>query len=145
MDERGWDIRSYNVANDETFLLDSWLNAYRASPWAGAVPNNKYFDVYGDAIKELLTRGSKVLVACNPDNSSQILGWVCYELSARGDKVVHFVYVKDVFRKLGIANSLIGAAGINPKGRFYYTYKTKMSKVFKLAAHEPAIARRVKA
>jgi hypothetical protein len=140
--ESAWAIRPYNSASDENFILDSWLNAYRTSPWAGTVPNNKYFEVYGEAVRELISRGSIVRVACNPDKPDQILGWLCYEVSARGDKCVHFVYVKDLFRKLGICRALFKTASIDPKSRFYYTHRTKLARLFENAVYEPAIARR---
>ena len=140
-----WSIRKYDEAIDKQLVLDSWLQSFRASPYAGCIPNNRYFEIYGQAISELLERGSSILVAVNPADSTQILGWLCVEQTSKAEQIVHFVYVKDVFRKLGICKSLFQEAGINPRSRFYYTYRTKQARYFPLASHEPAIARRQQA
>lgn len=110
-----------------SFCIDSWLSSFRSSPWAGPVVNNAYRAVYTETIRQLVARGAQVLVAVNPDYPDHILGWICTERTRDGKPVVHMVYVKSLFRRKRVASSLFEAAGINPKERFYYTFRTQQA------------------
>lgn len=142
-----WSIREYTPdSDDEKFVYDYWLKSFRDSPWAGNIPNNQYAAVMSDGIRQLLARGAKLHLAVNTDNSDQFLGFICHEQTARGDRVLHYVCVKDILRGNGIAKALLAQAGIDPKKRFYYTYRTKLfAKAFPMGSHEPSIQRRLKA
>jgi hypothetical protein len=43
------------------------------------------------------------------------------------DPLVHFVYVKKLYRHLGMARALFKAAGVDPRGRFLYSCTTASS------------------
>ena len=106
---------------DVPFVMDSWLKSYRTSPWAGVVPNNRYFEVYGEAITGLLARGAKVHIACAGHDRTKILGWLCSE-DVHGGQVIHYVYVKDPYRRKGLGHSLMELYA--PNARFY-TFRTR--------------------
>lgn len=138
MSENPWVIQAREVSGLPAFVVRSWLSSFRKSDWAGPIPNNEYERIYLDTINQLLARGARVVVACNPDNPNHILGWMCYEFTRDGKPVVHYVYVKSMWRQAvkrygtptGVATSLFAAAGIDPKARFFYTFRTNRAHHF---------------
>lgn len=133
------------VAAIPPFVWETWLSSFRKSPWAGVVPNNLYKPVYLETMRQLVERGAEVVCATNPEKPGHILGWLCYERTSDAIPVVHYCFVKPLFRKRGVAASLFAAAGIDPKQRFFYTFKTPAARYFPGGQYEPAIARRQKA
>lgn len=125
-----WVIQTREASGIPAFVSKSWLASFRSSDWAGPVPNNLFEQVYADAIRQLLERGAQVLVACNPDAPDHVLGWICFERTRDDRPVVHYMYTKSLFRRRGVARSLLAAAGIDPKARFFYTYRTERARLF---------------
>lgn len=127
---------------DISFILDSWIKSYRTSPWAGVVPNHKFFDVTHEVIEELLTRGAVLSVACATHDPTRILGWACTE-HVTGGVACHYVYVKDPFRRMGLATELLkrNVPQTTPDRKFY-TFRTRASSYFRDWVHAPEIARR---
>jgi GNAT superfamily N-acetyltransferase len=123
------------VPDDVPFIKDSWLKSFRDSPWAGCVSNNMYTEVYNDTVEQLWGRGAEVWVACAAHDHAKILGWICVE-AVPGGRATHYLYIKDPYRRKGLASSLLEKFG----GRFY-TFRTRSAQYFKLQ-HAPEIARR---
>ncbi len=86
--------------DDESFIYSSWLRSYRSSPISTHMINDIYFDNHKKIIEELLSKAN-VIIACNPEDPSQIYGFICYE-----DTTVHYLYVKYPFRKMGLGRYL---------------------------------------
>ncbi len=130
-------------AVDLPFIRASWLDSYKRSPWAGAVPNNLYVETYTQAIDQLLGRGAKLLTVRNASNPELLVGWICYEVLPNQDLVVHFQYTKAPYRRLGVQTSLLSwITGAGVEARWFYTFKTHCSRYFKGATFRPEIARR---
>lgn len=138
-----WHIRLAND-DDRPFLLDSWAKSTRDEPWAGCIPNNMYMAVLQESVRQLVARGMHILIACNPERESQIVGWLAVEKGRDAERVVHMLYCKRAFRRMGIARLLLAQVGLKPDDPFVYTYRTRMSRVFPNAKHLPAVARRHK-
>lgn len=131
------------VAPDElSFVLDSWLKSYRGSPWAGVLRNNRYFEETRGTIEDLLARGAK-LNACVVEETQRIVGFICNE-SKDLQACIHYVYVKDPYRRLGVAKELVRQA--TEGSRFvFYTFRTRASKfILPGAVYAAEIARREK-
>lgn len=62
---------------------------------------------------------STVRIATNPDIPDQIFGWICID----GNRL-HYVYVKNRFRRMGIAKKLL----TTPKKHYKATLYTKYLK-----------------
>lgn len=124
---------------DVNFILDSWLKSYRDSDWAGVVPNHLYYQTMHESVEGLLARGAKIEVACARHDSTKILGWICSEI-VKGGWCMHAVYVKDPYRRLGLAKELITRN--ETQGRRFYTFRTKCSGYFAGLEYAPEIARR---
>jgi GNAT superfamily N-acetyltransferase len=125
---------------DYNFVLSSWAHSFKGSPWAGVVPNNDWHASMKNIIDQLQTRGSEVVMAVADDDRDQIMGYVCYEKSLAGIPVIHYIFVKDDFRREGLGTALLGVTG---NGSLIYTFRTEDSQYLnKMGTHVPAIARR---
>jgi GNAT superfamily N-acetyltransferase len=125
--------------DEMSFILDSWLKSYKFSPWAGVMENHKYFVQQREAIEALLARGSQITVAEVPD-TDRVAGWICHEHKP-GIDVVHYVYVKDPWRKMGIGGALVDETC--REREILYTFRTRASKyILPGAIFAPEIARR---
>jgi GNAT superfamily N-acetyltransferase len=102
-------VREVN-ADDINFILSSWTKSYRHSYFAQKIPNGIYFDEHKKVIaKSLLS--SKVFVACLEEEPDQILGYICFDSNKyRGILVVHYLFVKHLYRRFGVGKKLIAAA-----------------------------------
>jgi hypothetical protein len=89
------------VATDLPFIMNSWLRSWRDSDFAKLMKNEVFYENYEPFIKGILQRAN-VLVACSVDDPDQIFGYIVYE----NPQIVHYVYVKTVYKKLGLAKSL---------------------------------------
>jgi hypothetical protein len=90
---------------DAHFLLSTWLKSYRNSGPVTKIPNANYFQGHQDLIVHILSlQGTAVEVVCAKDDPDQIIGYVVYNKLA---PILHYVYVKYPFRKLGLGTMLI--------------------------------------
>ncbi len=127
--------------NDIMDVVDWWAGSWRRSKWAGTTPNNKIKESTGETVRQLLSRGAKITLAVNKDNESQVLGFICTEKTKLNEPVVHFLFVKDYFRRHGISKLLLKVEDIPCDGSAFYTHKTAFSKHYR-GKHVPEIARR---
>lgn len=135
-------IRPYQPA-DLGLIINQWLGRdWRDSKYSGVVPNDQFKRVYAECIRQLLARGATIGVACNPSKPEHLLGWACYEHTPR-DRILHFVYVRSLFRGQGLGRALLTEVGF-PRGVAYvYTFRTRDSDRFLTGGrHLPALARR---
>lgn len=92
--------------NDDGFIYNSWLKSYfDGGIWARHVPAQIFFDNHKKVVKTLL-QNSRVIIACNPSDSSQIFGYSVIEKSYSAP-TIHYMYVKLTYRRLGIARALM--------------------------------------
>lgn len=117
------------VEADMGLVHGSWRSSFRGSFAAGPIPFAVYDDVYRTVIARILARpGASVVVAYHPGEevgAADLYGWLCYEPGP----VVHYCFVKQSFRRSGIARGLFAAAGIDPAGGFVYTFSTHAAKL----------------
>lgn len=123
-------------------IIRQWNTSYRNSRWAGVIPNNLFRSVNTEQIRQVLSRGAQILVACNSAQPEIILGFLCYEHTPR-DRILHYCFVRSYYREAGIARLLMDTAGF-PKGSpFVYTWRTDdASLLCQGARHMPELARR---
>lgn len=95
--------------SDKSFILDSWLKAHKKSHTHRDVPDEIYYHHQEPIINSLLSQ-SFVIVACSPQDPDQILGYCIAQPSQGGVCVVHWINVKQVYRKLGIGTVLLSEA-----------------------------------
>jgi GNAT superfamily N-acetyltransferase len=121
------------TADEMPLVYDAWANSYRKSPWAGTVPNHLWDSVSRESIKSLLSRGARVLVAVTPVAGHEaeypavrrVMG---YSVSEPSRRVLHWLFVKEKFRRVGIGRALLDATC--PDGAYTYTHRTRASSRF---------------
>lgn len=93
---------------DQAFLYNSWLKAYRNSKITREWPNDVYYPAQTEAITKILFTAGTIL-ACSAEDPNQIFGYIVSQ-KIEGTQVVHFLYVKHLYRRLGIAKALLKRA-----------------------------------
>jgi hypothetical protein len=90
--------------NDHTFIFATMLRGvYYGCPQLNLIPKDTFMANYHKIVETLLSLPTtKIKVACLPDDPECVVGY------ALGDErgVVHFIFVKTAWRKLGIAGLL---------------------------------------
>jgi len=106
---------------DESFIYSSWLKSYRNSDFGSLMSNATYFKFTQLIIERILSRAS-VVVACDEKDSQTILGYIVSEPSG-SNQVVQYVYVKEIYRNLGLAKHLLDH--VTESKPFTYTHHTR--------------------
>lgn len=112
-------------------IYDAWANSFRKSPWAGCVPNNLWESVSRSMMTDIVDRGARVRVAVTPiagreeefPGVRRVMG---YSVSEPVAHVLHWLYVKDDFRKMGIGRALKADAAPG-NDSWTYTCRTRAS------------------
>ncbi len=106
-------------AEDLNFIYPHWLNSYRTAPFSQLMPA-KYFKLeHKKIITSLLTK-AKTIVAVDPGDLNLIYGFMTHE-TTDGYPVIHYLYVKEAFRGLGIAKALLSEIGIHSRHNQVFT------------------------
>lgn len=115
-------------ANEEDvpFIFNSWLKSYRNSFFARDIHSTVYYSEHHKVLEKIIKNNS-VLVACNPEESNQIYGYI---ISGKVQNVivVHYVYVKQPYRNLGIAKLLGAAVGHDKEVPGFHTHTTRLGR-----------------
>ena len=94
------------LPDDEGFIYNSWLKSlHESSPWAKYIRSQIFYNNHKKVLAKILSE-SGVLIACNPEMPDQIFGYGVYQPSSGGVAVIHYLYVKHPYRKLGIGKEL---------------------------------------
>lgn len=119
-----WAIRPA-LPEDISFIYSTWLNSFRVDSALGnSVSKTVYFGSYHSIVDRLLDE-SRVLVACLSDDPKVILGY----LVSQSANVLHYCFVKEAFRRHGIASALFdeafhGAGAVSVSVSVQHTHET---------------------
>lgn len=109
------------VPSDLNFILNAWMESYRDSPFGAEVYNNIYYPNHQKLIAKIAGRPKCVsVVATSEDDPNHILGFIIAEPQHEtmdGERVpliVHYAYVKNAMRRLGIAREMLLYMGWGP-------------------------------
>ena len=119
-------IRIRNIsAEDLNFVFNSWLKSYRASAFSRSVTNTIYFDNHHKLIEKYVLAGNHY-IACDQNDPSQIFGYVVAE-RVDGILVIHYLYVKQSFRNMGIGKLLLEQVGFDVKTASIFTHMSEQA------------------
>lgn len=93
------------------FILATWLKSNRSSISVRGIDSLLYYDYHQTIIKGYLDRAFigdnvSVAVACDPDNEKVLYSYAVIEEHELGN-ILHFIYTKGPFRKLGFAKEIL--------------------------------------
>jgi GNAT superfamily N-acetyltransferase len=100
--------------DDFDFVQGTLLNHfYEEAFWSLRLTTRIFFDGHTPLVRSLLQQAS-VVIACERDDPTSILGFVVFEKGGGPDgaDVIDFIYVKKAWRKLGIGKMLLIATGL---------------------------------
>jgi GNAT superfamily N-acetyltransferase len=91
--------------NDLNFIYSTWLRSYKHdSPVTKQIKRDLFFKEHQRLIDKIFMRPNiNIYMACKDDDEDLVFGYIVYE-----PKTIHFIYVKESFRKLGIGKRLLG-------------------------------------
>jgi len=133
------------IPSDLEFIRYTWAASYKFSHFAGPTPMGKYRERMHEDIQEWLCRqGVVALVAHKPGElpPDDAYGWVVAERDvvapmdvwdngrrearwkALPQPLLHYVYVKQPYRRLGVARGLLSAVGDDCDRVIYHTFST---------------------
>lgn len=121
------------LPTDHNFILSSWLESFRRSPNAGVLPDKPFYDSHRAHLEELLSRPSARVLCCySPSEAppNDLFGFIAWQPG-----VLHYVYVKHAYRKMGVAKALVLQAGLEPEKGLTYTYRTRVALDYAKAHH----------
>lgn len=111
-------IRNFK-ADDLPFIMSTWLKGlYYGETFYSDVPKQIFMDNYKKFLIAILER-SIVKIACSPEDENQIFG---YSVLSKDFTTIHWVFVKSLYRKKGIAKALV------PQYPTYVSHLTPLGK-----------------
>lgn len=113
------------AAEDNAFVYNSWLKSFRNGTMNRNVDNSIYFHNHHKLIDKILQR-STIVVCCDAKDPKIIFGYVVYE-KIDGQFVLHYIYVKNIYRKLGIAKKLLEQCKHDFSVLGCYTHQTQVA------------------
>jgi hypothetical protein len=93
------------VPDDEAFIFTSWIKGFHQVTPMNFCPSSVYLPQQRLIITRLLETAT-TLVACLPEKPDDIIGYIVYEIVG-GLMVVHWMYVKSLFRHNTVATSIL--------------------------------------
>jgi hypothetical protein len=126
---------------DWPFILQSWTRSYAREVDPGPLAPRAVADAVHASVTRLLEKpGVEVAVATNPHNAWFIFGYVVFERAADGP-ILHWVYVKDLYRGMRIGSDLVAYARGEQPGQLRVTFRTKAaSRLVPEAKYAPKLA-----
>jgi hypothetical protein len=118
------DILIRPVSDDDvSFIYQSWLKQYRErSRFASPIHPKIYYDRHHKVVERIIAMPATQVLICTPKESPEtILGYLVFTRNGLAP-IIHFVYVKSTFRRLGIASALFKKAKIDPD-QCVYTHR----------------------
>jgi hypothetical protein len=105
-------------------VVAMWSASYKKSHYAGMIWHEDWAAVMHPQISRVLNRPNiRTVIAYDADDKDFIYGFISAD-TTESVPVVYYVYVKEPYRKQGIARRLFKAIGVDPTRRFVYTSKT---------------------
>jgi len=112
---------------DFGFIYTRWLESYKTSPFARKIKNSIYWVAHKNLIKLMEANPDfTVHIACLKTDPDVILGFLATS-KVEDTQVAHYVYVKQDFRKMGVASLMLAKSGLDTKQTTFYTHLTKHS------------------
>lgn len=121
--------------SEKNFVLSSWLRSYTSSKWAESMPRDTFMRGHHRVVSALLDKHHTWVAEVTP---GELAGWTC-----TGKYVLHYVYVKSTYRRMGVGRTLLNApsaSGTEVPGRdvaTHWTYAATACPLFKGMAFNP--------
>jgi hypothetical protein len=109
---------------DRQFIVATWSSSYKKAHTAGIIQADDWAGIMHAQIPKILARpGMRAVIAVDKADPDYFYGWIAGDTSDVVP-VVAYIYVKEPYRRQGIARGLFAALGVDPSKRFIYPCKT---------------------
>jgi hypothetical protein len=112
---------------DLHFIADSWVGSWRDSNTTGCIQVEDWYPVMIPQVAKMRARPDvRTLIAYETGDAERIAdiyGFIVADTEER-PALVYYVFVKEGYRRAGIARGLFAAAGIDPAGPFDFVCST---------------------
>lgn len=106
--------------DDRQFIVSTWSSSWKGSNYAGVISAERWSTVMRPELDAHLERpDARVIIACDRNDPTYFYGWIAGDVVER-PAVVWYVYVKEPYRRAGIARQLFHRLGVDPLERFIY-------------------------
>lgn len=104
-------VREYR--GESAFVAGTWLRSYLSSPWARRLDPDDYWHHHARLVSSLID-ASKIMVAEHIAHEGLLLGFAVGERDTKGP-VLHYVAVKNDYRRFGVASACVKAVLVELK------------------------------
>lgn len=113
---------------DRRFIVSTWSSSYKKSHQAGIIHTDRWAEKMHPEFNGILELpDARTLIAYEETDPDFFYGWIAGDTS-ENTPVVFYVYVKESYRRAGIARALFGALGIDPTKYFVYVCGVPLAK-----------------
>lgn len=131
--------------DDRDFIVSSWEMSYRKANTAGLILMEDWAAIMRPQVAKILDRDYvKTTVAYESEDRGFLYGYLVSEPEA-SPPLVYWAYVKQPYRRQGVATVLLKAVGLLPSDRFDYVCSTpivpRLSHRLPLAKWKPLLGR----
>ena len=100
-------FRAMVSPQDDGFIYNAWLKSYKDSSCGKTIVSDIFYSNHKEIVRKLIEDPNvSIVLAVNPDNTSQIYGFAAVETTP-SVSTVHYVYTKYSFIQLGLARAMI--------------------------------------
>lgn len=117
------------LAEDMSFVTHSWRFSYRdhsdASQRMSLPGRSVFIKRHLPFIMDLATY-ERLMIAYSKVDDELIYGWICAEpeLEHDGHRIIHYLHVKEDFKRWGIGSLLLKSVGMEPETTVMATHMT---------------------
>lgn len=116
--------------SDLNLILSSWLKEYRYAPFTKGIESKLYYKHHKELILSLLA-SSQCQVICQREDLNAVLGYMVFSYDTLNNLIIHYLYIKNTFRKLGFGRTLVQNAILPQHDLIIFaTHFTKWLKLF---------------
>lgn len=118
------------AASEAPFVYRNWLDSYYPVQ-KPRLKKTVFYEGHHALIEKLLKR-SRCLVACNAEDVDQLYGFAVGEAfgeSMSSVVALHYVYVKQAFRRMGIGGRLVREL-TQPESTLLHSHETETGRAF---------------
>lgn len=119
--------------SDKNFILNSWLKSLRAqNQFFAQIPAKIYFEVHAKSIQRIF-HTAQALIAHPINEPDIVIGYLIYDPSPGRYVILHYGYVKNSFREMGLFRLLLDSAraGVKDAVATHYTNLSLLGETIK--------------
>ena len=133
---------------DRRFIVDAWVSSFRTAHSAGMIAMEDWRAVMWPQVEKMLERPDVISTVAyetdDKDRLADLYGFIAADVEM-SPPLILYVYVKEAYRKTGIARGLFKSIGVDPSKPFHYACKTHIVRTVErkipMAKWQPLLAR----